>query len=37
VEVGERGKGKENDRESVILNSITFVKVENIRMYTNNC
>jgi hypothetical protein len=32
----ERGKGKENDRASVILHTIDM-KVEDIRMCTENC
>jgi hypothetical protein len=31
------GKGKENDRASIILKYITSVKVENIRISTESC
>jgi hypothetical protein len=34
---GERGKGKGNDRASVILYNITSVKVEDIRMCIESC
>jgi hypothetical protein len=33
----ERGKGKENDRASLISPNLTSVKVENIRMCTDSC
>jgi hypothetical protein len=36
MELGERGKGKENDSVLVILHNIN-VKVEDIRICTENC
>jgi hypothetical protein len=37
MELGERGKGKENDIVSVIWKNITSVKVKDIRMCTESC
>jgi hypothetical protein len=36
MELGEREKGKENDRASIIFHTISG-KVEDIRMYIENC
>jgi hypothetical protein len=37
MELGERGKGKENDRASVISQNIASMNIEDIRMHIENC
>jgi hypothetical protein len=37
MELGERGKGKENDRASVTSYNITSVKIGEIRMCIEKC
>jgi hypothetical protein len=37
MKLEEGGKGEENDRASTILQNKTSVKVEDIRIYIENC
>jgi hypothetical protein len=37
MELGRRGKGKENDRESVVSKYITSVQVEDIMICNESC
>jgi hypothetical protein len=37
MELEEGGKRKENDRTSTILQIITSMKIEDIRMYIESC